>query len=68
MENKIKIENILLRFKVGQKTLDESTEAICDLFNVSNSVCKHVWNLQSDTDGKFRCVDCGYESPIKTDY
>jgi hypothetical protein len=35
MENRIQIENILLRFKVGQKTLDESTKAICDLFSIS---------------------------------
>ena len=34
MENRIQIENILLRFKVVQKTLDESTKAICDLFGV----------------------------------
>ena len=32
------------------------------------AVCKHVWNLQPDSDGKFRCVDCNYESPIQTDY
>ena len=32
---KIEIENILLRFKLGQKTLDESTNEILLLFSVS---------------------------------
>lgn len=33
---KTEIENILLRFKLGQKTLDESTSDILLLFSVSN--------------------------------
>jgi hypothetical protein len=32
--DKIKIENILLRFRLGQRTLDESTEEILRLFSV----------------------------------
>ena len=42
MKNKDEIENILLRFKVGQKTLDESTKAICDLFSVSKEKNKRT--------------------------
>jgi hypothetical protein len=41
--DKIQIENILLRFKLGQRTLDESTKEILRLFDVSESFCDHKW-------------------------
>jgi len=38
MKNKVGLENILLRYKLDRKTLNESTDEICVLLDVSYSV------------------------------
>ena len=38
MKNKVELENILLRYKLDRKTLNESTDEICVLLDVSYSV------------------------------
>lgn len=55
----VQIENILLRFKVGQKPLDESTKAICDLFSVSQQreLLKKWWRYFDEESVAVNCND-----------